>query len=186
MAARCGGRVAHGCITITSVRNNFLVATPPTELTPDGRYLVIGGRKWRASDPGIPEPLRAELVSELMAARRDVRRDPETARPRVNDAKIALGERGAAWWEPTDAGQRQRLAAAMRVLLRNRAPEATICPSDAARVVGGAAWRDLMAQAREVAADLAREGVITVRQAGREVEPAEASGPIRLGRGRNW
>ncbi|MBV9870130.1 MAG: DUF3253 domain-containing protein [Frankiaceae bacterium] len=121
-----------------------------------------------------------------MAARRDVRRDPETARPRVNDAKIALGERGAAWWEPTDAGQRQRLAAAMRVLLRNRAPEATICPSDAARVVGGAAWRDLMAQAREVAADLAREGVITVRQAGREVEPAEASGPIRLGRGRNW
>ena len=64
------------------------------ERTPDGRYLVVDGRRWRATDPGIPETLRAELVAELMAARRI------QARARVQDAKVALGERGEPWWEP--------------------------------------------------------------------------------------
>lgn len=35
------------------------------ERTPDGRWLITGGRRWRASDPAIPEPLRAELVDGL-------------------------------------------------------------------------------------------------------------------------
>ncbi|MCT1604003.1 DUF3253 domain-containing protein [Dermacoccus nishinomiyaensis] len=64
------------------------------ERTPDGRYIVVNGRRWRASDPGIPPKLRQELVDELMAARRLVRTDAEHARPRVQAAKIALGERG--------------------------------------------------------------------------------------------
>src|SRR6478735_4453837 len=80
----------------------------------DGRYIVVAGRRWRATDPNIPDPLRQELVSELMAARRDVRHDAANARPRVQDAKLALGERGEPWWEPTPAGQRIRLEAAMR------------------------------------------------------------------------
>jgi Protein of unknown function (DUF3253) len=154
--------------------------------TADGRYLIVSGRRWRASDPAIPEPLRQELVDELMAARRLVRSDPDAARPRVQDAKVALGERGEAWWEPTRDGRRVRLAAAMRVLLRHRRPESTICPSDAARVVGGESWRDLMGPAREVAAELARQGVIAVRQHGADVDPAGAVGPIRLARGTGW
>lgn len=75
------------------------VSTEP-ERTPDGRFVVVAGRRWRASDPSIPDPLRAELVAELLAARREVRAaagDPDriaAARRRVGDAKVALGERG--------------------------------------------------------------------------------------------
>jgi hypothetical protein len=78
------------------------------ERTPDGRYVVVDGRRWRASDPRLPEARRRELVDELMAARRAVgaaRRagDEEAeraARDRVHAAKVALGERGTPWWEP--------------------------------------------------------------------------------------
>ena len=68
---------------------------------PGGAFIVVDGRRWRASDPGIPPALRQELVDELMDARRAVR-DAESAddmarcRGRVNDAKLALGERGRA------------------------------------------------------------------------------------------
>jgi hypothetical protein len=156
------------------------------ERTSDGRYVTVAGRRWRASDPTIPESLRTELVAELMSARRDVRVDPATARPRVNDAKVALGERGDPWWDPTPRGQRARLEATIRVLLRHRNPEATICPSDAARVVGGPSWRDLMDETRAVAAELALQQVIVVRQHGTDIDLATAVGPVRLGRGKSW
>ena len=156
------------------------------ELTADGRYLVVDGRRWRATDPAIPQALRKELVAELMAARREVRSDPESARPRVQDAKVALGERGDPWWDPTPEGQRSRLAATMRVLLRHRNPDSTICPSDAARVVGGTSWRELMDLSREVAQGLAGDEVIVVRQHGVDVDLATAVGPVRLARGRRW
>lgn len=152
-------------------------------MTEDGRYLIVNGRRWRATDPAIPEALRQELVNELMAARRLVRTDPGTARPRVQDAKVALGERGDPWWEPTAGGRRVRLAATMRALLRHRKPESTICPSDAARAAGGESWRDLMDTAREVAGEMAKEGTIVVRQHGADVDLATATGPIRLARG---
>ncbi len=78
------------------------------ERTPDGRYVVIDGRRWRASDPRLPEERRQELVDELMGARRAVGAakragdaDAEAAaRARVHAAKVALGERGTPWWEP--------------------------------------------------------------------------------------
>ncbi|MEP1125327.1 MAG: hypothetical protein ABJH68_15695 [Ilumatobacter sp.] len=71
-------------------------------------HRVIGGRRWRVSDPGLDEPVRQPLVNELMDARRavksalgDERADAlEAARARVHDAKVALGERGPKWWEP--------------------------------------------------------------------------------------
>lgn len=150
--------------------------------TEDGRYFVVGGRRWRASDPSIPETFRQALVDELMAARRLVKTDPAAARPRVRDAKIALGERGAPWWEPPTPAQRaQRLAATIRALARRRAPDRTICPSDAARAIGGEHWRELMVTAREVARTLARAGEIEILQKGRRIDPAGAwKGPIRL------
>lgn len=150
--------------------------------TPDGRYIIVDGRRWRATDPAIPEKLRAELVGELMAARRLVRTQPEQARPRVQDAKVALGERGDPWWEPTDDGRRERLAATMRVLLRRR-EGSTICPSDAARVVGGESWRTLMDLARSVAFELHTADVVEVRQRDQRVEPPDIRGPIRLAPG---
>lgn len=162
------------------------MAETARELTPDGRYIVVSGRRWRVSDPGIPESLRQELVAELMAARRDVGSEPRSARVRVQDAKVALGERGDPWWEPTVEGQRLRLAAAMRTLLRHRRPDATICPSDAARIVGGKSWRRLMDVARDVAAGLAEQGIVAVRQHGVDIPMADAVGPVRLARGDRW
>jgi hypothetical protein len=80
---------------------------PEPERTSDGRYIVVDGRRWRASDPGLAPERRAELVSELMSARRAVGAAKRTgddeaeraARQRVHAAKVALGERGTPWWE---------------------------------------------------------------------------------------
>ena len=163
------------------------------EPTPDGHHFVIDGRKWRATDPSIPEKLRTELVAELMAARRAVKTAAgeqaatRAARHRVQDAKVALGERGEPWWDPaTPEGRAERLAAAIRTLLRHRGPDKTICPSDAARVVGGEQWRSVMDPARAVAGELAGAGVIEVRQGGQEVELGQVRGPVRLARGPEW
>jgi hypothetical protein len=107
--------------------------------TPDGRYVIVDGRRWRATDPRIPQQFRAELVAELMAARRGVAAGGRRAR--VRDAKVALGERGDPWWEdPTATGRAERLAAAIRALLRHRRPESSICPSDVARIARGPKW----------------------------------------------
>ncbi|MEO7235322.1 MAG: DUF3253 domain-containing protein [Lapillicoccus sp.] len=165
----------------------------PDGPTHDGRYLVVDGRRWRASDPGIPERLRAELVAELMAARRavrDGRGDPDgvaAARNRVQDAKVALGERGEPWWdEASPDGRDVRLAAVMRSLLGHRDPGSTICPSDAARVVAGDRFRAVMEDARRVAAGLRHVGVVVTTQKGADVDPEGAHGPIRIGRGTHW
>jgi len=86
----------------------------PPQRAPDGRYIVVNGRRWRATDPAIPEPRRAELTRVLMAWRREVRRTKGTAaetaaRAGVHAAKVALGERGSPpWWEQTDEQRRQR------------------------------------------------------------------------------
>ena len=72
--------------------------------TPDGRYFIVRGRLWRRSNPALEENVRARLVQELMSARnavRNARGDDEamaTARQQVQDAKVALGERGPLWW----------------------------------------------------------------------------------------
>ena len=47
-------------------------AEPPAR-TEDGHSVVITGRRWRATDPAIPESFRQELVDELMSARRAVK-----------------------------------------------------------------------------------------------------------------
>lgn len=153
--------------------------------TEDGRYVVIDGRRWRATDPRIPEPLRKQLVAELMRARRLVKTDGSAVRHRVQDAKVALGERGHPWWEDgSEADHRERLAATMCALLRERDPS-TICPSDAARVAGGRSWRDLMPLARSVAADLERSGHVVITQKGEPVDVETARGPIRIAPGPN-
>lgn len=151
------------------------------QTTDDGHYIIVKGRRWRASDPAIPEGLRAELVGELMEARRLVKTRGDEVRFRVQDAKVALGERGEPWWEPTDDGRRARLASTIRALLRRRNGR-TICPSDAARVVGADDWRELMPLAREAAGELARDGEVVVTQKGEAVD-VTAKGPIRLGPG---
>lgn len=74
--------------------------------TPDGRYFVVKGQLWRCSNPALDEDERQHLVKELMTARRAVKTskasgDPtplKQARAAVDEAKVALGERGPVWW----------------------------------------------------------------------------------------
>ncbi|MFE3991393.1 hypothetical protein ACFXPW_06770 [Streptomyces goshikiensis] len=88
----------------------------PPEHTSDGRYVVIDGRRWRATDPELPADAAARLRTHLMAARRAVgaalrahdEEEEREARRRVHTAKVALGERGAPWWEQTGAERRAR------------------------------------------------------------------------------
>ena len=128
------------------------------ERTDDGRYVVVDGRRWKASDPGIPEDLLDELVSELMAARRAVAsaksKDDKLrlaeARRRVSDATLALGERGRPWWEtPSPHELRTRAQAAYRALSQHRARDASksgVSTVEVARVVASDSVEDAIAQ----------------------------------------
>ncbi len=72
----------------------------------------------------------------------------------------------------------------IRDLLGARAGDATICPSEAARRVGGDDWRPLMEPARRAARRLVATGEAEITQAGRVVDPSTAKGPIRIRRTR--
>ena len=79
----------------------------------------------------------------------------------------------------------RRLEATILDLLARRAGGATICPSEAARAVGGddeAGWRPLMEPARRAARRLVAAGELEITQGGRVVDPSTAKGPIRLRR----
>lgn len=74
--------------------------------TPDGRYFVVRGRLWRCTNPLLDPEQRGILVRRLMAgwsAKRQANKLEDTekrdlAMQSINDAKIALGERGPVWW----------------------------------------------------------------------------------------
>jgi hypothetical protein len=67
-------------------------------------------------------------------------------------------------------------------LLGRRDQDATICPSEVARRVGGDGWRELMEPVREAARRLAAAGQVVVTQGGAVVDPGTARGPIRIRR----
>ncbi len=86
--------------------------------------------------------------------------------------------------EQREAGTSRDRAAAERAileLLAQREPGKTICPSEAARALGGDdGFRELMPLVRDAAAALVADGRIEVTQGGSRVDIAEARGPIRL------
>ncbi len=79
-----------------------------TEDGDDGHYVVIKGRRWRATDPAIPEDRAAELRRCLMAWRRQAVGAPGSTHDQVQVVKEALGERGTPWWELTLDERRAR------------------------------------------------------------------------------
>ncbi len=80
------------------------------------------------------------------------------------------------------AGVDAALEAAILELLAERGAGKTICPSEAARRVGGPeeTWRSLMEPARAAARRLHAAGRLTITQGGHSVDPSRAKGPIRL------
>jgi len=77
-----------------------------------------------------------------------------------------------------------QLEAAILELLAERGRDKTICPSEAAKQVGGKDtrhdWESLMEPARAAARRLVAAGRIVITQKGRVVDPSTAKGPIRL------
>lgn len=70
---------------------------------------------------------------------------------------------------------------AIRALVAARADGATICPSEAARALGGDdGFRPLMELVRDAARTLVARGEIEVTQRGEPVDLDAARGPIRL------
>jgi Protein of unknown function (DUF3253) len=65
-------------------------------------------------------------------------------------------------------------------LLAQRDPGLTICPSEAARVLGGEAFRPHMDLVRDAARTLVADGAIDVTQKGAVVDLDAARGPVRL------
>lgn len=74
----------------------------------------------------------------------------------------------------------RRLEETITALLAERRAGATICPSEAARAVGGEQWRDLMEPARAAARRLTTAGRVEITQGGKVVDPSTARGPIRI------
>jgi len=88
---------------------------------PDDHFFVVDGRRWRRTDPALPEDVAAALRSHLGRGRNAVKQakqagDDEAlavARHRNGLAKHGLGERGPEWWERPEA---ERIADARRAL----------------------------------------------------------------------
>ena len=89
----------------------------------------------------------------------------------------------------SDACRKQRLTAvdtaledAILRLLNARARDASICPSEAARAVGGESWQSLMEPARKAARRLVAQEKAQITQGGKVVDPSRAKGLIRIRR----
>ena len=79
--------------------------------------------------------------------------------------------------------QDRELEAAILHLLDHRRRGATICPSEAARAVGGDGdWRELMEPARRAARRLVVDGAVEITRRGQVVDPSTAKGAIRIRR----
>ncbi|ROS47277.1 hypothetical protein EDF53_0297 [Curtobacterium sp. PhB78] len=77
----------------------------------DDHYFVVNGRRWRRTDPALPDDVAAALRSHLGRGRNAVKQakhagDDEAlaaARHRNGLAKHGLGERGPEWWTRPEA-----------------------------------------------------------------------------------
>lgn len=83
--------------------------------------MSIGGRRWRRTDPSLPDDLVERLKSHLGRGRSGVRTAQRggddaavaSARRRVDLAKHGLGERGEYWWDSAEADRLERARAAL-------------------------------------------------------------------------
>lgn len=92
--------------------------------TDDERWLVVNGRRWRRTDPTLPDDVVEDLKSHLGRGRSGVRTAKAdgddaavaAARRRVDLAKHGLGERGPQWWDESETDRLRRAREALRSL----------------------------------------------------------------------
>ena len=90
----------------------------------DDRWMVINGRRWRKTDPSLPDEVVEQLKSHLGRGRSGVRAAKKAddadavaaARHRVGLAKHGLGERGPYWWDDAELNRLARANDALREL----------------------------------------------------------------------
>lgn len=63
---------------------------------------------------------------------------------------------------------------------QERGPDKTVCPSEIARALFPANWRNYMQQIRDAAVELQKEGKVTITQKGLPVNVDHIKGPIRI------
>jgi hypothetical protein len=88
------------------------------------RWLVVDGRRWRRSDPALPDDVEEQLKRHLGRGRSGVRVAKRAgddaavaaARRLVQLAKVGLGERGDPWWEQSDSVRERRWTEALAEL----------------------------------------------------------------------
>ncbi|MEH0109072.1 biopolymer transporter Tol [Tersicoccus sp. MR15.9] len=105
----------------------------------DERWLVVNGRRWRRTDPCLPDEVVAALTSHLGRGRSGVRTAKAAgddaavaaARRRVDLAKHGLGERGSRWWDDPEADRIDRARAALADLARLDATDEPDAETDA-------------------------------------------------------
>ena len=83
--------------------------------------------------------------------------------------------------EPTD----QQLEAALLALIAKRGQKSSACPSEIARTLSPDHWRSLMPRIRQVAGELALQGLLDISQGGHSVLTTTLPhgpwrGPIRV------
>ncbi|PPK71471.1 DUF3253 domain-containing protein [Actinokineospora auranticolor] len=109
-------------------------------------------------------------MADRSGPRRELARIRDGGGAGADAARVALG----------DGAVSERLRAAILALVSGRGAASSTCPSDAARAVAED-WRDLLDEARDVARQLARSGVVRVTQRERVLDPeGEWHGPIRI------
>ncbi len=119
-----------------------------------------------------PEPKTCQSCGRTIEWRKKWERDWD----QVRYCSASCRKRGV-----TDVDR--RLEATILDLLAQRARTSTICPSDAARAVGGddeETWRGLMEPARRAARRLVDRGEVVITQGGKVVDPSTAKGAIRI------
>ncbi|MEP6503670.1 MAG: hypothetical protein ABJD97_10085 [Betaproteobacteria bacterium] len=109
--------------------------------TPDGRYLILQGRLWRAQNPTLPAEARVRHTRELLNGRRALKAAKlagdeaamTAARAVIRDAEVGLGERGAVWWKDGTPDLNRQLAknSPYAQWFATCAPEETPAPAQA-------------------------------------------------------
>jgi len=79
----------------------------------------------------------------------------------------------------------QQIQTALLALISQRGEQASACPSEVARALSPDDWRNLMPRIRQVAGQLALQGLLDISQGGQSVSPNTLpngpwKGPIRV------